>query len=51
MDRGWYSGILYILSFRGADSDTVYYVVVAKIRDLLAVSKLAAKTFVVEDLI
>jgi hypothetical protein len=51
MDRKWYSGILDILSFRGADCGTVHYVVVAKIRQLLAVSKLAAKTFVVEDLI
>jgi len=38
MDRRWYLGILYILSFRGADCGTVHYVVVAKIKEILAVS-------------
>jgi hypothetical protein len=38
MDRRWYLGILDILSLRGADCGTVHYVMVAKLRKIIAVS-------------
>jgi hypothetical protein len=37
--RRWYSSILVIQSFRGADHDTDHYVVVTKVTDRLSVSK------------
>jgi len=51
MDRRWYSGILGVRYFRGADFGTDHYVMVAKVREILAVSKLATQTFDLEDLI
>jgi hypothetical protein len=39
IDRGWHSSILDVRSFRGADCDTDHYLVVAQIRERLAVSK------------
>jgi hypothetical protein len=39
IDRRWHSSILDVRSFRGADCDTDHYLVVAKIRERLAVSK------------
>ena len=39
IDRRWHSSALDVLSFRGADCDTDYYLVVAKVRERLAVSK------------
>jgi hypothetical protein len=39
IDRRWHSSILYVLSFRGAERDTDLYLVVAKVRERLAVSK------------
>jgi hypothetical protein len=33
IDRRWYSDIFYVRSFRGADSETDYYLVGAKVRD------------------
>jgi hypothetical protein len=39
IDRRWHSSIPDVQSFRGADYDTDNYLVVAEIRDRLAVSK------------
>jgi hypothetical protein len=48
IDRRWHSSVLDVRSFRGTDCDTDHYVVVAKIRERLAVSKQAAQTFDVD---
>jgi len=48
IDRGWHSSILDVRFFRGADSDTYHYLVSAKVRESLAVSKQAAQKFDVE---
>ena len=44
-DRRWHSSVLDVRSFRGADHDTDHYVVVAKVRERMAVSKQAAQRF------
>jgi len=46
--RRWYSSILEVQSFRGADCDTDHYLVVAKVREKLAVGKKATQKFDVE---
>ena len=43
IDRRRQSSILDVCSFRGADCDTDHYLVVAKVRERLAVSKQAAQ--------
>jgi hypothetical protein len=43
IDRRWHSSILDVRYFRGADCDTDYYLVVAEVRERLAVSKRAAQ--------
>ena len=48
-DRRWPSSIVVVRSFRGADCDTDHYLVVAKFRERLAVSKQAAQRFDGED--
>jgi hypothetical protein len=45
IDRRWHSSILDLRSFRGADCDTDHYLVVAKVRERLAVRKQTAQTF------
>ena len=45
IDRRWHSSILDVRSFRKADCDTDHYLVVAKVRERLAVSKQAAQKF------
>ena len=40
--RRWHSSILDVRSFREADCDTDHYLLVAKFREILAVSKQAA---------
>ena len=45
IDRRQQSSILDVCSFRGADCDTDHYLVVAKVRERLAVSKQAAQKF------
>jgi hypothetical protein len=45
VERRWHSGIFYVRSFRGADCDTDHCLVVAKIRERLAVSKQASQKF------
>jgi len=45
IDRRRHSSILDVQSFRGADCDTDHYLVVAKVRERLAVSKQAAQKF------
>ena len=42
-DRRWHSSILDVRSFRGADCDTGHYLLVAKVREKLAVSKHATQ--------
>ena len=48
IERRWHLSILYVWSFRGADCDTDYYLVVAKVRKRLAVSQQAAQKYDVE---
>jgi hypothetical protein len=43
MDRRWHSRIPDVRSFRGDDCDTDHYLVVAKVRERLAVNKQAAQ--------
>jgi hypothetical protein len=43
IDKTRHSSILDVRSFRGADCDTDHYLVVAKVRERLAVSKRATK--------
>jgi hypothetical protein len=45
IDRRWHLSVLHVQSFRGAECDTDHYVVVAKLRERLAVSKQAARKF------
>src|SRR5215475_12768201 len=45
IDRRWHSSILDVRSFRGAECDTDQYLVVAKVRERLAVRKQAAQKF------
>ena len=45
MDRRWLSNVLNVRSFKGADCDTDHYLVVAKFRERLAVSKQAGQRF------
>jgi hypothetical protein len=45
IDRRWHSSILDVRSFRGDDCDTDHYLVVANVRERLAVSKQAALKF------
>ena len=47
-DRRWISSILGVRSFRGADCDTDRYLVVAKVRERLAVNKQVAQKSDVE---
>jgi hypothetical protein len=46
--RGWHSSILGVRSFGEADCDTDHYLVIAKVRESLAVSKQAVQKFDVE---
>jgi len=48
IDRGWHSSIFNVRYFRGADSDTYHYLVIAKFRESLTVSKQASQKFDVE---
>jgi hypothetical protein len=50
INRRSHSSTLDVLSFRGADGHTDHCLVVAKVRDKLAVSKQAAQKFDVERL-
>ena len=45
IDRRWHSSILDVQSSWGADCDTDHYLVVAKVKERLAVSKQAAQKF------
>ena len=47
-DSRWHSNILDVQSFRGTDFGTYHYMVVAKVRERLAVSKQPAQKFDVE---
>jgi len=43
IDRRWHSSVLDVRSFRGADFDTDHHMVIAKVRERLAVGKQAAQ--------
>jgi hypothetical protein len=45
IDRRRHSSILHVQSYRGADCDTDHYLVIAKLRERLAISKQAAQKF------
>ena len=45
IDRRWHSSILDVRSFSEADCDTSHYLVVAKVRERLAVGKQATQKF------
>jgi len=45
IDKRWHSSILDVGRFRGADCDTDHYLVVAKFRERLLVSKQTAHKF------
>ena len=45
IDRRWHSSVLDVRSFRGADCDTEHYLVIANVRERLAVGKQAAQRF------
>jgi hypothetical protein len=45
VDRRWQSSIVYVQSFREADCDTDHYLVVAKVRERLAVRTQEAQKF------
>ena len=45
IDRRWLSSVLDVRSFRGADCDAHHYLVIAKVRERLAVGKQAAQRF------
>jgi hypothetical protein len=48
IDRTWYSSILDVRPFRGAECDTDHYLVVEKVKERLAVSKDESQNFDVE---
>jgi hypothetical protein len=48
IDRRWHSSILDVRSFRWADCDSDHYLVVAKVRERLVMSKLMVKKMCVE---
>ena len=45
IERRWHSSVLDVRSFRGADCYTDHYLVIAKVRERLAVGKQAAQRF------
>ena len=45
IDRRWHSSVLDVRSFRGADCDTDHYLVIAKVRERIAMGKQAAQRF------
>jgi len=45
IDRRWHSNVLDVRSFRGDDCDTDHYLVIAKVRERLAVGKQTAQRF------
>ena len=45
IDRRWYSSVLDVRNFRGADCDTDHFLVIAKVRKILTVGKQAAQRF------
>jgi len=45
IDRRWHSSVVDVRSFRGADCDTDHYLVIAKVRERIAVGKQAAQRF------
>jgi len=44
IDRRWHSSVLDVRSFRGGNCDTYHYLVIAKVRERLAVGRQAAQS-------
>jgi len=51
IDRRWHSSILDVRSIRGADDDTEHYLVVTKVREILAVINKQHRSLMGKDLI
>jgi len=45
IDKRWHSSVLDVRNFRGGDCDTEHYLVIAKVRESIAVGKQAAQRF------
>ena len=45
VNKRWHSSVLDVRSFRGADCETEHYLVIAKVRERLAVGKQATQRF------
>jgi len=50
IDRRWHSSVLDVRSFRGADCDKDHYLVIAKVRERLAVVNRPNRSLIGKDL-
>jgi len=50
IDRRWHSSVLDMRSFRGGDCDTEHYLVIAKVRERIAVVKQPHRGLIGKDL-
>ena len=50
-DKRWHSSILSVRCFRTADCDNDHYLMIAKVREKLSVSKQSAQSLIAKELI